>query len=449
MDEREKREKSRQMRKFYRKLATAVFIVALVFVAVALIVNQVHMAALKKVTTEVAYKITCDKTIEADGYAFRNETIIDSSINGICTYNVEDGDRVSKGAPVVNVYSTAEQASKVEQIEQLTEDVQALKELQTASLNTGADPDLLNKQTEEIMFELLYDLNTGNITGVDTIKNNLIYTMSKYNIVTGNETDYNEKIKELENKIENLKAGLSNASTSVTAPKAGYYISTVDGYENLLKASEVSSLTVERFEELTSQKETIASSAGKIVSDYDWYLVTVVDGNDIESLNRMIGQTVKVILPYTSEGEFKASVIRVGENASGDKAVVVLKCSNMSKTLASFRHHKVKIVLTTYTGLSVNPKAIRTAMEDGYDKDKGEFVDMQFRYVFISTGGVARKRYVEVMYEDMETETAVCRIVTDEYEAEKRSKDSFKRNYLEVYDEVIVEGADISDGKII
>lgn len=451
MDIREKREKSRQLKKFYRTVIAWIIIACFAVLLFILVGNQFYNAGLSKVKSEIAYSVKRENSIEIDGYAFRNETVIDTNVNGICTYNIDDGERVSKGSVVANVYSTADQASKVEKIDELSETVDALKELQTASVSMGADPDLLNKQIEETMFDLLTALNSGDISSIDSTKSSLVYSMSKYNIITNNETDYNEKISALEKEIKDLKAGLSSDSLAIKAPGAGYYISSVDGYENVLKSSDVFDMTIEQFESAVVQQSAASSSAGKIVGDYDWYLVSVVEGEDVDKLNQYLGSSVSVILPYTSEGKFTASVVRVGENRDGSKAIAVLKCSNMSRTLASFRHQKVKIVFGSYVGLSVNPKAIRTSMEEYVKTENGEEIveQKQFRYVYIRTGGVARKRYVEVLYEDLETETAVCRAVSNDYEVEMRKPDEYRRNYLDYYDEVIVEGVEMSDGKIV
>ena len=58
--------------------------------------------------------------------------------------------------------------------------------------------------------------------------------MGIYQIVIGEETDYNDRIEQLEKHIKLLEAKQNNPIDIITVPNSGYFISYVDGYEDIL-----------------------------------------------------------------------------------------------------------------------------------------------------------------------------------------------------------------------
>ena len=101
---------------------------------------------------------------------------------------------------------------------------------------------------------------------------------------------------------------------------------------------------------------------------------------------------------------------------------VVFRCAYMSQALSTIRREDVQIQLVRHTGLRVPKRAIVI----GEDMQAG---------VYVLSGNMVRFRKIEQQF----SEPADYVICTQTDEA----------GYLHLYDDVIVEGKGLYDGKII
>ena len=105
---------------------------------------------------------------------------------------------------------------------------------------------------------------------------------------------------------------------------------------------------------------------------------------------------------------------------------MILRCNLMNAQYAALRKEQVRLVLENFTGYQVNNKAIREV-----DGVKG---------VYTVSGNIIKFKKVELAYSD--SEYSVC--VTP-----KDDNGNPKSGYVSLYDEIIVEGTDLYDGKIL
>ena len=105
---------------------------------------------------ETALPITISDTIEADGVLLFDETCISGS--GNLGYLVSDGERVSAGTAVAELYTDANQAVLRQQLTQLTSQIDLLQRSQ----NTAATQlDGLLKERSGALYDLLDALDTA------------------------------------------------------------------------------------------------------------------------------------------------------------------------------------------------------------------------------------------------------------------------------------------------
>ena len=108
-------------------------------------------------------------------------------------------------------------------------------------------------------------------------------------------------------------------------------------------------------------------------------------------------------------------------NYADGNAVLVLRCSQMNSEIAKARNEKIQLRMHTYHGMRINQSALRVV--DGITG------------VYVVDGISAKFKPVNIIYSD--TGFAIC------------AYDTTNSNALKQYDEVIVRGGDLYDGKII
>ena len=112
-----------------------------------------------------------------------------------------------------------------------------------------------------------------------------------------------------------------------------------------------------------------------------------------------------------------------GENAS--QTAIIMKCSRVNSKLIGMRHIVADIEINSYLGLKISPAAVRFT-EEGSG-------------VYVLEGGRVQFKNIDILYED--EDFVLCRIVEEHEEN--------AGNPLLIFDEVIIEGVDLYDGKII
>ena len=145
-----------------------------------------------------------------------------------------------------------------------------------------------------------------------------------------------------------------------------------------------------------------------------------------------------VDFPYAATEKLKADVVAV--NVSGaKKAAVVLKCKIMNEELANMRIEDIEIIFSTVRGYKIPSSAVREV-----DGVKG---------VYILRSSLVNFREINIVWsEDDYVITAPPEQPdTSEMTPEERKKvlASLPKSEIEQYDEIIVKGKDLYDGKTI
>ena len=200
--------------------------------------------------------------------------------------------------------------------------------------------------------------------------------------------------------------------------RSGYFLSTIDGYENCVDIKNLKSITPENFDSITPTEKQ-KNAIGKIVSDYEWYIVTKISIND--SLNYKVGDTVKISTTIKTAPTLTAKVNNINVSDSGENAVIIFSCSQMSSEIAQIRTAPMTIIKTEYNGLRVSKRALRVS-----DSKTGVYVvsGMQIKFVPV-TVTYSNENYI------------ICK------------QENSNSNVLRLYDEVVVKGRNLYDGKII
>ena len=205
----------------------------------------------------------------------------------------------------------------------------------------------------------------------------------------------------------------------VTASQSGYFLNEADGLENTLDYEQVKELTATEITNALAQATMPASNVGKIVVGNEWFLTAVTS----QAVAQQIGldSKVTVTIPVLSDQEYVCTVEALNIDYSADTVALVLKCGQVNPEILGARKVDAQLRTNTYRGLRVRSDALRVV--DGITG------------VYVVDGIAATFKPVELLYSD--SGVAICKY------------DTTKSNYLKIYDEVIVEGSGIYDGKVI
>lgn len=395
-----------------------------VFLALFLIL-QLYRSLYSSFATESAVYYEDYEGISITGLVIRDENLITSDAGGVMSYTIPEGGRVAKDGLVAEVYGSEAAAQAAQRTEELDAEIAELQTIQQYNDLSAADLDLLNTQIQTAFGHLLESSETGDYSGLDNHAAQLLSLLNRKQVVTGEVEGFADRIAALES--EKASLGAAAPVQTIASSYAGYFISSADGYEGVLSTDMIESLTPEQLETLQPAAAP-QNVVGKVVSDYEWYIAARVNFSD--SLKLAEGQELTLKTSLTTMPDLPVTVKRINKSGAEDDVAVVFSCKYMNGELAGIRTQPMTIVLHTYAGLRVSSQAVRIVEQESVVD--GQTVVERKRGVYVYTGGEAKFVPVQILY------------ATEGYSICEMSGDS---DGLQLYDEIIVKGKDLYDGK--
>ncbi len=405
---------------------------ALAVLVLFFIVCQVYLTNNQNsITTEIAILDTERKTISVDMFVVRDEEILTSSGNSIVSA-VKDGTRVSVNDTVAYSFSDSSSAANVMRLAEIEEELEYYNSLMNKSSYITDNTTAYDNKISASIADFSAAVASGNFSNLDELQDNLRDTITSKQTATGVELDLSDTISELNAEAASLRSS-AGKYTEIKAGTTGYYISGVDGYENLLDFNAVDDWTISNVENAMAAVPQTASANqfGKLMNGYYWYLVCITDTNKINSLKE--GKRNIISFPDSSVNDITCEIHRISSDAESGKSMIVFKCNSMSQELSVLRNEQAYIVLQEYEGYRVDNRAIRT----NEDNETG---------VYVVKGSTLKFKKVEIIYSDDDYS-----LVSNPYLRgdEDAMANTSKSSYLAIYDEYVVSGKDLYDGKII
>ncbi len=393
-------------------------IVSLLFVALVLVylIHQL-MSVFMPLTTGTAVYYEAFDGINTTGIIVRNETILTADVGGVKYFVVGDGEKVSKDGIIADIYSNQSDAQKRTDLKNLEGQIESIKEVQGYNNTAATDLDLLNGKIDTAIIELIKNCRNGVFTDSEALEQELLKLLNRKKIATGEESDFSAVLGSLEGRYSSMLASAPTPINSIKSSLSGYFVSTADGYENILTAQNITLMTPESLSEL-QPADVSQNVVGKIVSDYTWYVACVVPLE--RSAEFKVGDTVKLRTTLKSASEITSTVAAINLGSSNE-ALMVFACQNMNGDLATVRTLPLTIVTGEYEGLRVSSRAVRViGGETG---------------VYIISGMQAKFVKIDIVH------------TVGEFTLCKPAENG--ESGLKLYDEVIEKGRNIYDGKII
>lgn len=415
---------------FARRLLT---VLASVFL-LAYVGYQAFQMLYSPLETETVYSYSVYETVDTQGITIRNETTIPNNQSGYLFYLLKDGGKVSKGSDIASIYPTANDAWVQQQLDELDAEIATLKEIQSQGTANRLNLDLINKQIDRSLAELVSGVNSAEIKNIRTLRSDLLELLNKQQMTVGKVDNFSDQLKALTDK-RNLLAGTYTKSTAaVKAPVAGYFVSIVDGLETALPYDKTSSLTVDQVSKALSATPAVKTDtyAGKVVGDYEWYFACVLDTASAARIRA--GDEMEILFPFLSDEAVPVKVSAVNLESSG-KAAVIFECSYMSENLADIRKETAQIRVVKHEGLRIPDDAL-------------VFNENKERGIYVRVGNTVAFRKVDILYS--EPGYHICRDMEQMSQTEREESGINVKEYVRLYDDVVVKGKKgLYDGKIV
>ncbi len=417
------------------------------FMILSYIAHVIYRAKTEVVTTEQAAYTTISDTVQVDSWVVRNEETIDYNSGGVLSYMVDDGGRVAKDGVIANIYNSESDATAQTHAANLQTEIDSLKSLEASTDISSSSTDSIGNQITDLLSSVVADSNSGSFSAESSSRSRLQYLLSEKQIILGNEStsDYSSKIFSLESERNNVLSSASSEIGTLTAPNAGYFISSTDGYEDSFDLDNIEWTTVSQFESFSNIQPSQISHSGKVCTDFTWYVLAEIEEADKVKITE--SGNLYVEFPSSGAEKIPATMVACNTDSASGKSVLVLACSYMNAELATLRHETAIITVGTYSGVLVSEKAIHfetvTTTETDENGNETEVEHKNVRGVYVRSGDMLK--FVQVFTDTTINGYAVCKTELSDEE----SAQLYTSKTIRLYDEVVIGGSNLYDGKIV
>lgn len=416
-------------------------LIAFLLLAAIYVVYQAAHILFPQNVYETALPAVISDTVEADGVLLFDESYVAGS--GNLGYLAADGERVSAGTAVAEVYSNASQASLRLQLNQLNDQIDLLQKSQNTS---ALQLDTLLKERSSALYDLLDTLDDSDYEAVDDDANAYLLAQNKLWIATGDSANFTDQVTALTQQAQSVQAQLGNP-TQITAPQTGYFVRASSSGRLNAGADDILAQDPAQLKAYLDSNPTLPldGCAGKIVSGFTWRYVGVCSAEQGQKLlgqnGKPLSSSVQIRFPGQTDRSFKATVSEVTIDEEQGLARFVLTCNVINGDVLCLNHAAARISVGESTGLRIPASAVHYLKEDGTEAEtQGE---NYIPGVYVKYGNIARFCKIDPVDNDHP-------LVTDgDYILVLPKGTDGSVSQVRLYDEIIVSGQNLYDGKLL
>ena len=390
---------------------------------------------------ETALPATVSDNVEADGVLLFDEVYVSGS--GTLGYLAADGERVSAGTAVAEIYSDASQAVLRQQLTQLTEQIDLLQRSQNT---TSLQLDALLRERSAALYDMMDELDAGAYDEVSSGANAYLLAQNKLWVVTGEAANFTDQITALVQQSQSVQAQLGSPA-QITAPQTGYFVRSSSSGRLNASADDILALNAQELQGYLDSDPVIAldGCAGKIVAGFTWRYVGVCTAKQGEKLlgqnGKPLSTAVEISFPGQVENSLKATVTEVEIDQDNGLARFVLSCNSINGDVLCLNRAAACISVGERSGLRVPAAAVHYLKEDGTEaQTQGE---NYIPGVYVKLGNIARFCPIDPVDADHP-------LITDgDYILVLPEGTEGSVSKVRLYDEIIVSGQNLYDGKLL
>ena len=399
-----------------KKIFHVVGLLALALVSV-YIIAQCFVIFRRSYKTETAIKYTLAESITLDGVVAFDS--VDVAGSGDLGYLVQDGERVTNGTIVAEVYTDDSQGLQRERLDRLERTITLLTKSQNS---TGSDLSVLTNQTKQALYNLLDKINTAQYSGITDAEDTFLLAQNRLQVSTGQTAGFADTIAALQVEYDSIKAQL-DALQTITATTNGYFSSTAASPAIAVDRQALDDADPATLQKMLADGFPAATTdrAGQITTGFSWKFYAVCDLDTAARFDNI--SSVKISVPGKQNTPLSATVEEVTPDKDNGLAKIVLQCQTINAEVLSFGQETAQIDLKTYEGIRI-------------DKEALHIVDGQ-RGVYVKYGNLQRFLKITTLYEN------------DSYILIPENGKIGTDNEVRLYDEIIVQGTNLQDGKLL
>ena len=382
-------EQNESQPKAFIKILFALF-TALLVVVLGYLCIQIYTIFHRTYKTETAIAYTMSDNITLKGVAVFQAVDVPGS--GNLGYVVQDGERVSAGTILAEQYTDDSQGAMRERLDRLDRAILLLTKSENSS---GSDLSVLTTQTRTALYNLLDQIDTASYGAIQDAAEDFLLAQNK----------------------------LQNGLQTIEADTNGYFVSSESAAPVVRDPTELDAMSPADLQKMINAGETPSNAdlAGHIVTGFSWRFYAVCSADLAGRLNGL--SRVSISVPGKQEEPLAATVVDVTTDEETGLAKVALECRSINAQVLCLNYEEAEISLHIYQGIRIDRRALH-------------IVNGQ-RGVYVKYGDLQRFRRITILYED------------DTYILVPEGGKVGEDNELRLYDEVIVEGSNLQDGKLL
>jgi putative membrane fusion protein len=406
-----------------RRLKTGNILMVIAIVLIfSYILYEAYSVTHIRVQTETAVLSTIYDKVDAKALVIRDEHTLANASSGVTVPALDDGDKINVGGRVAMVFSSPEAAESYSEYTKINRELEHYENLERQTLSQTASVDSINSEIDRKVDSYIRAVALHKSEAMQSAGNGINDAIVRRQMLIGEDVDLVSIIQDLRQKKDALSQN-AKPSQYIDTDTSGVFSGYTDGYENLIdytKAEELTADEVEKaIETVSKPKKNENGYMGKLITTYAWYMACVVDASSVRDLSD--GYKVKVALKDNDDTVLTAQIVSGADvEPNQKKTLLIMRCSNMDKKLASLRVADIELRIKKYTGIKVPAGALHV---NGDKKGVYALVSSQVNF-----------RETEVIYSG------------DDFVLLKYDPENPKG--IRLYDKVILQGKELEDGKV-
>ncbi len=391
----------------------------------------------KNISIDILRMGEIEESVTVDALIVRNETVVNSPVDGIIIKNIEEGEKIRGGSTIATVLNKSS--------EKLLDDLKALDLRIIEAQREKAKNDVffledikdIDEKIEDRLMSVIAQADSNNISEVKNIKKDVDELIQKKATITGDLSISDAHINSLKAEKKLLQEGINQNKSSIVSDAPGIISYAVDGCESFLNQDAISSLTPKDINNIKPQNTVrkmddldveCNKPVVKVISGIDYYIVFAIDKKETEefkvedSLSLRINDINKII---------DGTVVHKSDEIDG-KFVIAVKTDKAMSDTATLRNINVDLIKNCYSGLVVPVKSLID-------------IDMTAMTAKIGLVRAQRVEFIPVKIVGRNSEFAIIDNVDKSYYA----GDATSHPSISLYKSYIVNPKNIEEGQIV
>jgi putative membrane fusion protein len=408
-----------------KKRPSKFFVILILTVFIYFFIQSIYARRLNSIQKVDAEYGTIENIINTKAIVVRDEIVIHASISGEVNYLKEEGERVSSTANVVEIIQNINNQRLNSQLEIINNKINEYSAGQQGSL-FKSDLDKINQSIQSVLKDIEVNALEGNMAKVGELRTRLEKEIDKKYAIIQNigigSRDYEWLIEEKEKLSNQLNENIETLQSKMP----GIVCYAVDGYENILIPSNISSFKASTLSNIKPElvktnidRVEVGQPVFKIVENHRWYIAFFTDKKTAELISK------KSKIEVRKKGDMEIIPFRVYNisEQQDENVIVSLTTSHYHGDFLTERILDVEVIVSKYEGLKLPLSTLTEA-----NGEKGVMV--------VDFNGLAMFKPVEVIGQN------------EQYVVIKEGSGN-RRDSITLYDKVVLKGKRVKQNQIV